>query len=155
MNPDRHLRLVADLRPAPIVDPDRWQTQGACVGMDANVFFPEEQRGRQSPDRWGPAIAVCSRCPVRERCLQYAIDEKLHDGVYGGLTPTQRKRDRQRTPRPSTTTKQCSKCGDTKPLYQFHRRSNSPDGHKPHCATCVANYDADRQPRRYSKEARG
>lgn len=46
-------------------------------------------------------------------------------------------------------------CGTVKAIYLFHRRANSPDGHKPHCAACVANYDADRQPRNYSKEARG
>lgn len=73
----------------------------------------------------------------------------------GSKTPTQRKRDRQSQPRPSTTTKRCSKCGTVKAIYLFHRRANSPDGHKPHCAACVANYDADRQPRNYSKEARG
>lgn len=84
-----------------------------------------------------------------------ALDDKIHDGVYGGKTPTQRKRDRQSQPRPSTTTKRCSKCGTVKAIYLFHRRANSPDGHKPHCAACVANYDADRQPRNYSKEARG
>ena len=31
------------------------------------------------------AIAVCHTCPVITDCLNYAIDLKLTDGVWGGL----------------------------------------------------------------------
>jgi WhiB family redox-sensing transcriptional regulator len=31
------------------------------------------------------AIAVCHTCPVMTDCLNYAIEENLTDGVWGGL----------------------------------------------------------------------
>ena len=36
--------------------------------------------------------------------------------------------------------KTCTKCGETKPLDDFHRYKRSPDGRKPHCKECVREY---------------
>lgn len=60
-----------------------WMTNAACRGMDAALFFP---------DAGGPtalARAVCSACPVREPCLQYALEENVA-GVWAGTSPRQR-----------------------------------------------------------------
>lgn len=46
----------------------------------------------QSP---APAVAVCETCTVREVCLDYAIAEDLDDGVWGGMSPAQRKQLRR------------------------------------------------------------
>ena len=43
-------------------------------------------------NRPGPARALCSRCPVEQACLDYAITEDLTEGIWGGTTPTQRAR---------------------------------------------------------------
>ncbi|MFI2434716.1 WhiB family transcriptional regulator [Streptomyces sp. NPDC018693] len=32
----------------------------------------------------------CARCPVREACADYAIDNGIRDGIYGGLTVDER-----------------------------------------------------------------
>ena len=29
-------------------------------------------------------LAVCAICPVGDRCLEYAIEHELRDGVWGG-----------------------------------------------------------------------
>ncbi len=36
----------------------------------------------------------------------------------------------------TATLKQCSKCGETKPLDQFYRNAGSPDGYRPDCKAC-------------------
>ena len=37
--------------------------------------------------------------------------------------------------------KKCSKCGETKPLDEFHKDKNMPDGLKYACKSCVAGYN--------------
>ena len=37
---------------------------------------------------------------------------------------------------PSKRSKVCTQCGKRKKLYEFHRRSISPDGRRTECATC-------------------
>lgn len=67
-----------------------WQDHAACRGMDPNIFFPE--RGQDSE----AAKRVCMRCPVRERCLDYAEGvPKERSGVWGGLSGRERKRIRR------------------------------------------------------------
>ena len=38
------------------------------------------------------AVAVCEVCPVKDRCLSVAIDIREYFGIWGGQTPTQRRR---------------------------------------------------------------
>jgi WhiB family redox-sensing transcriptional regulator len=37
------------------------------------------------------AREVCGRCPVREDCLQLALDENERRGIWGGLTDHERR----------------------------------------------------------------
>lgn len=67
-------------------------TQAACRGEDPQLWFPERGGG----DQYRDARAVCETCPIRERCLDYAMrrEHGLHRanrfGMYGGLTPEER-----------------------------------------------------------------
>jgi WhiB family redox-sensing transcriptional regulator len=38
------------------------------------------------------AKAICSVCPVKIRCLDYAVSAGMH-GVWGGTTDSERKRN--------------------------------------------------------------
>lgn len=58
--------------------------------MDANIFFPDTDQEA------GPAKVVCASCPVREPCLEFALATRQMDGIWGGLTETQRRRLRRR-----------------------------------------------------------
>jgi len=49
------------------------------------VFFPG--RGESA----GPARQVCSACPVRQLCLDYAITNRITHGIWGGLTERERR----------------------------------------------------------------
>ena len=64
-----------------------WQFKGACVGRadHADWWFP------QAGDRAERARTVCARCKVRDACLEYAIDNNITHGIWGGLSPSERK----------------------------------------------------------------
>lgn len=71
-----------------------WMDDVACAGRDLAIFFPPKIRvGRRTlPPDYRRALRHCARCPVVDRCLDYALDvvDLAHnDGVYGGLTPDQ------------------------------------------------------------------
>lgn len=66
-----------------------WQDYAECKGTNTNLFFPE--RGTGSDE----AKAVCSTCPVRLQCLQYALDNGETFGIWGGLSERQRRRVRK------------------------------------------------------------
>ena len=71
-------------------DYDDWRERAACRDEDPELFFPLSDQGpgaRQADE----AKAVCARCPVRERCLEYALDNGLDHGIFGGLTETERR----------------------------------------------------------------
>ena len=72
------------------MNPEEWMQHGACVGEDPDLFFPSEG---------GPATkakAICAVCPVRVECLTFAVSEPISFGIWGGLTPRERRRVRRR-----------------------------------------------------------
>lgn len=67
-----------------------WRDHAACLDpeVDPEIFWP-------APSIHGAkAKAVCARCPVREQCLEDHLDEL--DGVWGGLSVEERRRERVR-----------------------------------------------------------
>jgi WhiB family redox-sensing transcriptional regulator len=68
--------------------PGDWDRHAACKDTPAALFFPE--RG----DDTEPAKQVCAGCTVRVECLQYALDNHIMHGVFGGTSEKQRKKMR-------------------------------------------------------------
>jgi WhiB family redox-sensing transcriptional regulator len=67
------------------VPDQRWREAAACRTVDVETFYPPaEHDGRE-------AKAVCFGCPVRETCLEFAIENGERFGVWGGLTPQERR----------------------------------------------------------------
>lgn len=62
--------------------------EGALCVNDPELFFPEIGGYRQARK----AIAVCDRCPAKEKCLDWALTERTVTGVLGGTTYTEGKR---------------------------------------------------------------
>ena len=58
-----------------------WKRQAACKGMDQTVFFPA--RGWRQSDR---AKQICAGCPVRQECLEFAVDTRQEGGIWGGTS---------------------------------------------------------------------
>lgn len=63
-----------------------WRQRAACRGIDPDVFYPA------TDEEAAEAKAVCSVCPVRETCLEYALGHRERDGVWGGATERERRR---------------------------------------------------------------
>lgn len=60
---------------------------------------------RQAPDLYYPAIGemheirlaknACKPCPIRMLCLEYAIKHNETEGIWGGMTVSERKKIRR------------------------------------------------------------
>lgn len=66
-----------------ITEEESWIGKAACRGMDPSLFFP----GRG--DSVQEAKNVCKGCPVREKCLDYAISNR-EVGIWGGTSGRER-----------------------------------------------------------------
>lgn len=65
---------------------DGWMDRAACRDMDPNRFH-QHSRATYPLER-----KVCERCPVRLECVRYALDNRIHVGLWGGLLPEERDR---------------------------------------------------------------
>ena len=63
-----------------------WRQRAACRGVDPDIFFPVSDEEAEE------AKAICTGCSVREACLEYALANREHDGVWGGATERERRR---------------------------------------------------------------
>lgn len=61
--------------------------------MDPYLFFPEDLVGSAYDRREvaNQAKAICSQCPLKIMCLDYAVSAGMQ-GVWGGTTESERKR---------------------------------------------------------------
>ncbi|MEO6715192.1 MAG: WhiB family transcriptional regulator [Mycobacteriales bacterium] len=80
--------------PAPIATAYEWQLLGECRGADSSLFFlPEAERGPSKARREQAAKAICRRCTVIDECAAFALSTREPYGVWGGLTPEERRSD--------------------------------------------------------------
>ena len=63
-----------------------WRSKGACQGLDAEIFYPDNDEYADV------AKAICEECQVRIACLNHALDNREHQGVWGGATAKERRR---------------------------------------------------------------
>jgi WhiB family transcriptional regulator, redox-sensing transcriptional regulator len=56
------------------------QEHGRCTEEGRHDFFFSEK-----PSEQAQAQLICSSCPVRENCLQLALEQDLEWGVWGGV----------------------------------------------------------------------
>ncbi|ROR00418.1 WhiB family redox-sensing transcriptional regulator [Streptomyces sp. 2132.2] len=75
-----------------------WRHRAACREEDPELFFPV---GNSGPAllQIEEAKAVCHRCPVLERCLEWALEGGMNMGVCGGLTEEERRAVKRRRAR--------------------------------------------------------
>ncbi|HZF93183.1 WhiB family transcriptional regulator [Streptomyces sp.] len=67
-----------------------WREQAACRLEDPDLFFPIGTSGPALMQA-EQAKAICRRCPVREPCLEFALDTGQTLGVWGGTGETERR----------------------------------------------------------------
>lgn len=66
-----------------------WRKTAACLKEDPELFFP---KGYEGP--WQLVVeqakAICRHCPVSDACLQFALNNAIPAGIFGGLTEAER-----------------------------------------------------------------
>jgi len=63
-----------------------WMAKGRCRDMPPSTFFPSDGVGVDA------ARQICHDCPVRAACLEYALDNRIDHGVWGGASERERRR---------------------------------------------------------------
>lgn len=76
---------VPKLRVVP--GPGDWARRAACRGRNPDLWFRDEH----DQTSYQEARAVCRACPVAQECLTWALDTDTWFGVFGGLSPRQRR----------------------------------------------------------------
>ena len=73
------------------VDGRAWMLEARCLEADPEAFFPEKGGSTQEAKR------ICAACPVRNECLEYALEHDERFGIWGGLSERERRRARRLT----------------------------------------------------------
>jgi WhiB family transcriptional regulator, redox-sensing transcriptional regulator len=63
-----------------------WALKAGCRDVPPKVFFPHDGAGVDDARRY------CDRCPVRVPCLEYALENQIQHGVWGGMSERARQR---------------------------------------------------------------
>ena len=63
-----------------------WMSHGLCVGDEDWYLISHESLAEQRQ-----AKRLCTECPVRTTCLQWALDTGETQGVLGGMTEQERR----------------------------------------------------------------
>lgn len=117
-----------------------WRQKAACRDN------PDAQFPGNSAKQIAYAKAVCDyKCQVKDECLAFALSYQEPTGIWGGLTPRERKAltlGGPREKRPRKARKNAPKCG-TRGGYQAHHRY----GEKP-CGRCSEANAAATRPKR-------
>ncbi|MEU5091763.1 WhiB family transcriptional regulator [Streptomyces sp. NPDC021356] len=74
---------------------ENWREHAACRHEDPDLFFPIGTTG-PALVQTEQAKAVCHRCPVREQCLEWALETEQTLGVWGGTSENERRGLRRR-----------------------------------------------------------
>lgn len=64
-----------------------WRRNAACRGLDPEIFFPAIEEADVAD-----AKAVCGSCMVQQPCLEWALQVREKEGVWGGATEKERRR---------------------------------------------------------------
>jgi WhiB family redox-sensing transcriptional regulator len=78
----------AELSTAPH-DPESetaWMADGNCRLHPPATFFPSDGVGVDK------ARKICRGCPVAATCLEYALENRIDHGVWGGCSERERRR---------------------------------------------------------------
>ncbi|MFG2586888.1 WhiB family transcriptional regulator [Streptomyces sp. NBC_01166] len=77
---------------------DNWRMHAACREEDPDLFFPIGSTGPALVQA-EEAKAVCGTCPVREQCLEWALENGQDSGVWGGMDENERRALKRRRAR--------------------------------------------------------
>lgn len=94
--------------------PEELQEQALCAQTNPILFISDRCQDANAARR------ICAMCPVREECLEWAVEHKERYGVWGGVSERKRQamifarfgpepeEDEEEEPKPLPT---CLRCG--------------------------------------------
>lgn len=109
---------------APIISSEPWQVEAACIEVGP---APWETWPGSITQMNAEAIRICNGCPVRQECLDFAMDVEGDASVrgrwniYGGRTPAQRAALAAKRSTPTSPLPLCRDC--ERPLRPPHTRA--------------------------------
>jgi WhiB family redox-sensing transcriptional regulator len=65
---------------------ERWMKKAKCKNLNPSVFFPSDGAGVEIARR------ICKDCQVKIDCLEYALENHIDHGVWGGTSERERRR---------------------------------------------------------------
>ena len=65
-------------------------TQAQCREVDPEFFFPISKADLE--ERLVDLQSICGRCIHQSDCAEFALEENIKDGFWGGFTEEQRKK---------------------------------------------------------------
>lgn len=80
------IELISMLETQPQPFAEDWYSRALCPETDPEAFYPE--KGGSTAE----AKKICRGCPVKDQCLQWALDHDERFGVWGGLSDRERRR---------------------------------------------------------------
>lgn len=76
--------------PRPAVNSINWRSFAACRSVDLDLHFPiPHTPGWKRQTK--AAKQICGRCPVRQRCLDWALATRQPAGIWGGMSERERR----------------------------------------------------------------
>ena len=142
------------MRGRTVVD-ENWARNAACRDKDPVLFFGsgKESLSQREAREW-KAKAICTACRSKPACLDYALATRQEDGVWGGLSEDERRRQMRHqvpvpvpvpAPRKPVTAKECPSCRQTKPAAAYGRDRSRADGLHSSCKECTNQAQARRR----------
>lgn len=65
-----------------------WTDRAACKGLPTSMFFPPKGGCTKTVRT---AKAICNNCEVKTDCLNFALDNLMPYGIWGGTLPKERR----------------------------------------------------------------
>jgi WhiB family redox-sensing transcriptional regulator len=69
-----------------------WVKQAACIDAPTWYFFSDAE----TKDAYREGRKLCDICPVLLDCRQYAIENYIAHGLFGGMSPRERQLERRK-----------------------------------------------------------
>jgi WhiB family redox-sensing transcriptional regulator len=121
--------------------PHDWRDLAACTEHDPGLFFPDDDEAAVAAAHlYAQSKRICAGCEVRGECLGFALDNRVNDGLWGGLTPSQRIRYRTEQNKSVTRTEQViGRCRSGR-----HEKTPANTGHGGRCLECRREHDSEK-----------
>lgn len=71
-----------------------WRHESLCADTDPELFFPIGTTG-QALLQIAKAKEVCTNCPVKSECLDFALETNQDSGIWGGTSEEERRNIRR------------------------------------------------------------